>query len=275
MTSEFPFRITLRDGRVRDATLIEGPGGWGECSPLPGFHCDPAAARAAAEEAAAGDWPAAVRTAIAVNALVGGDRFDAAALRGFSTVKVKVGDAGEVDRVARVRDALGPHARIRIDANGAWDEDTAVDRIGALARYDLEFVEEPVHGLDALARVRAQVAVPIAVDESVRSVEDAQAAAAAADIIVVKVQPCGGVRAALRWADAFGGPAVVTSMMETSVGLRAGVALAAALPELPYACGLGTATELVADVTSDPLVPIDGVVAVRPVVPDLIERSRQ
>jgi len=267
---EVEFRIELRDGRSRVAQLIEGDGGWGECSPLPGYHCDPEAARAAAIEAAAGDWPEPVRSSVPVNSLVATDDFDPDALRGFDCVKVKVGDPGDIDRVARVRDAVGPDVRIRVDANGAWEVDEAIGRIGALARFDLEYVEEPVRGLEALAQVRRQVAVPIAVDESVRSLADARDARHAADVLVLKVQPCGGVRRALQWTDAFAGPVVVTSMMETSIGLRAGLALAAALPALPYSCGLGTALALVRDVTADPLVPVDGQVVVRDVTPDLI-----
>ena len=112
--------------------------------------------------------------------------------------------------------------------------------------------------------------MPIAADECIRSLDDARRLRAldAADVIVLKQQPLGGVRAALEIADAAGVPAVVSSMMETSVGIAAGVALAAALPELPYACGLATASTLAGDVTFDPLVPVDGMVRVRAVEPD-------
>lgn len=263
---EHPFEIELRDGRRRLATLFEGSG-WGEASPLSGFACDPERARAAAIEAATGEWPVPVRSVIPVNALVVGDHIDAASLAGFRTVKVKVGDTGDIDRVARVRDVVGPEVALRVDANGAWDEATAIERINAMARYHLEFVEEPVHGLEALARVRRAVSVPIAVDESVRTLADAQTVARrdVADLMVLKVQPCGGVHAALHWAEAATVPVVVTSMMETSIGIRAGLALAAALAELPYACGLATASALVRDAVTDPLVAIDGTIAVRDV----------
>ena len=121
-----------------------------------------------------------------------------------------------------------------------------------------------------LARVRRRVAVPVAADESVRSLGDARrlAALAAADAVVVKVQPLGGVRAALRVIEAAGVPAVVSSLYETSVGLAAGLALAAALPDLPFACGLGTGALLAGDVVADPLVPAGGVIAVRRPEPD-------
>ena len=159
---------------------------------------------------------------------------------------------------------------LRVDANGTWDVDTAVAMIRRLAAFDLEYVEQPVTTLDDLARVRRMVEVPIAADECIRSLDDARRLRAldAADVIVLKQQPLGGVRAALEVAEAAGVPAVVSSMMETSVGIAAGVALAAALPELPYACGLATLGSLAGDVTHDSLLPVDGAMPVRAVVPD-------
>ncbi len=255
----------------RSITLLEGPAGWGECSPLPGYPCDPAAARRAAEEAATLGFPPAVRDEVAVNALVEGPGFDPAALAGFSCVKVKVGSPGDTDLVAAVREAVGPGVALRVDANGAWDVETAVARLGVLARHGLELAEQPVAGIEDLARVRRRVAVPIAADECVRSVADARRVRklGAADAVVLKVQPLGGVRAALEVAAAAGLPAIPTSMMETSVGIAAGLALAAALGELPFACGLATASLLPGDVTATPLVPQgDGRLRVRSVVPD-------
>jgi O-succinylbenzoate synthase len=256
----------------RDVTLVSGPAGWGECSPLPGYPCDPAAAWAAAREAACDGWPEAIRDVVPVNALVETPEFDPAALAGYPAVKVKAGrhdPRADVEVVAAVRDAVGPSVALRIDANGVWDVDSAIDVITRLAGYDLELVEQPVASLDELARVRRRVDVPIAADESVRSVEDALrvAASEAADAVVLKVQPLGGVRAALRVADAAGVPAAVTSMRETSVGIAAGLALAAALPDLPYACGLA-ARMPGGDVVRDPLVPEHGSLRVRRVQPD-------
>jgi O-succinylbenzoate synthase len=259
-------RLRLGD---REVTLLEGPAGWGECSPLPGYPSDPAACRAAAAEAALEGFPPARRDAVPVNALVDGP-FLVQDVRGYAAVKVKVRDAAGLALVRAVRDAVGPDVGVRIDANGAWDVDTAVTMIGKLAPFDLEYVEQPCASLDDLAAVRRRVDVPIAADECIRSLDDARALRAkdAADVIVLKQQPLGGVRAALGIAEAAGVPAVVSSMMETSVGIAAGVALAAALPELPYACGLATLGALPGDVTHTPLVPVDGVLPVRAVVPD-------
>ncbi len=267
-----PLRVALGGRLERDATLVEGPAGWGEISPLPGYSCDLGRARAAAHEAACGRWPAAVRDRVVVNVLVpavGPD--EAAALAtGAAHVKVKVGDDGDVDRVAAVRDAVGPAGRVRVDANGAWDVEGAVAAVTRLARFDVELVEQPVPTIAELAEVRRRVAVPVAADECVRGVEDALELRRleAADAVVLKVQPLGGVAAAMAVAEAAGAPAIVTSMYETSVGLAAGLALAAALPDLPWACGLGTASLLAADVVADPLLPVDGVLAVRRPVPD-------
>jgi O-succinylbenzoate synthase len=276
--TEHRVRLPLRDGSWRDAVLLEGPAGWGEWSPLPGYPSDPEVCRRAAEEAAVVDWPRAVRDRVRVNGLVPAvPPDDAAALAaGWADVKVKVGDAGDVSRVVAVRDAIGPAGRLRVDANGSWDVETAVAAIARLAPFDLELVEQPVAALDDLALVRRRVGVPVAADECVRDVDDARrlAALTAADVLVVKVQPLGGIAATLDVVAAAGVPVIVTSMYETSVGLAAGLALAAALDELPFACGLGTAALFAADVVADPLLPVDGWLDVRRPVPSPVLLAR-
>ena len=166
-----------------------------------------------------------------------------------------------------MRDALGPDGRIRVDANGAWYVDEAVAAIAALDRAagGLEYVEQPCATVEDLAAVRRRVDVPIAADESIRRAADPYRVRdlEAADIAVLKVQPLGGVRACLRIAEDIGLPVVVSSALETSVGIAAGVALAAALPELPYACGLATVQLLTDDVAVEPLLPVDGALPVR------------
>ena len=280
-----PLRVPWNGVTVRHAEIIEGPAGFGELSPLPGFDCDPDLCRRSAEEAAAQGWPPAVRSEVAVNAVItavspeeAGREARLAASAGMTCVKVKVGAGDDLGRVAEVRNVLGPAGRIRVDANGAWDLETARAALTALARYDLELAEQPVASLEDLARLRRLVDVPLAADEAVRTRADAARLdrLGAADALVVKVQPVGGVRAALEIAEAAGVPVIVSSLLETSVGLAAGLALAAALPELPWACGLATADVLAGDVTTDPIVPRDGVVQVRSVVPDpaLLERWR-
>jgi O-succinylbenzoate synthase len=199
---------------------------------------------------------------------------------GCQTAKVKVAERGQslnddVDRVAAVRDAMGPQARVRVDANGAWDVDQAVGALRALTAYRLEYAEQPCNSVEELRELRVRLArggveVPVAADESIRKAEDPLLVAQreAADLIVVKVAPLGGVRRALEVVEECGLPAVVSSALDTSVGMAAGVALAAALPELPFACGLGTVALLEGDVSAQSLVPVRGQLPVRRVVAD-------
>jgi o-succinylbenzoate synthase len=275
-----PLRLEFRGVRERVAVLVRGEAGWGEFSPFPEYGPEYAARwLAAAREAAEQPWPAPRRQVIEVNTTVPavGPARAAELVRasGCRTAKVKVAQPGQdladdVERVAAVRDALGPSGRIRVDANGAWDVASAALAITRLATYDLEYVEQPCATLEELADLRGRVAVPIAVDEAIRTAQDPRRVRAegAADLLVLKVQPLGGVHRALEVADAVGLPVVVSSALETSVGLAAGVAFASALPELDHACGLGTATLLAGDVVRDPLVPVDGVLQVRRPEPD-------
>jgi O-succinylbenzoate synthase len=167
---------------------------------------------------------------------------------------------------------------VRLDANGAWDVDTAVRLLRAYDRAagGLEYAEQPCPTVAELAELRRRVDVSIAADESIRRAGDPLEVVrrGAADLVVLKVQPLGGVRAAYELAERLGLPAVVSSALETSVGVAAGLALAAALPELPYACGLATVALLVGDVVADPLLPVRGEIAVRRPAPDpaLLER---
>jgi o-succinylbenzoate synthase len=249
---------------------LKGVSGWGEFSPFAEYGPE-AAARwlAAAREAAGGTWPAPLRSEVPVNATIPavdpGLAFELAHRSGCATAKVKVGDEADTARVEAVRDALGPSGRIRVDVNGIWSVPEAERRIKELDRFELEYVEQPVPALDEMIELRRRVEVPLAADESIRLAADPVAAArsGAADIIVLKVQPLGGVARCLEIAEAAELPCVVSSALETSVGIAAGVALAAALPDLPYACGLGTVTLLEHDVVSDPLVPVRGMLEVR------------
>ncbi|MET1020694.1 MAG: o-succinylbenzoate synthase [Arthrobacter sp.] len=280
-----PMRVKFRGILQREALLLNGPRGWGEFCPFPEYG-DSEAARwlAAAVEAGWHGFPQPLRTSIPVNATVPAvpaDRVPEILAR-FGRVdaaKIKVAEPGQsldddAARVAAVREAL-PDAAIRVDANGGWDVRTAVEALTRLSGVGLEYAEQPVPDIAGLAEVRRRllvsgVPVPIAADESVRKEDDPLkvARAGAADLIVVKVAPLGGVRRALEIVAQAGLPAVVSSALDTSVGIRAGLALAAALPELPYACGLGTVSLLAADVTRDSLVPDDGAIRLREVHAD-------
>jgi len=273
-----PMRTKFRGITVREGALLHGPAGWGEFSPFTEYGpAESARWLASAVESATVPWPAPLRDSVPVNVTVPavepGRAHEIVAASGCRTAKVKVAERGQapgedLDRVAAVRDALdaaGPGGRIRVDANGGWSVDEAARMLRALEKYGLEYAEQPCATLDELASLRRRCDIPVAADESIRKAEDPLRvrAAGAADIVMVKVQPLGGVRAALRVAEACGLPAVVSSAVDTSVGLAAGIALAAALPELPYACGLATMSLLNGDVTAEPLAETAGVLPVR------------
>lgn len=275
-----PLRVPFRGVTRREAVLLHGPAGWGEFAPFTEYD-DAEASRwlAAALEAAWLGWPAPLRNEVPVNATVPAvspeqvpevlARYD-----GCTTAKVKVAQAGlgftdalrqDLDRVAAVRQVLGPHAHVRVDANGGWSVAEATDALSRLAAYGLEYAEQPCAGVDELARLRVVLArrgvdVPVAADESIRKATDPMRVVAeqAADLIVVKVAPLGGVRSALEVARQCGLPTVVSSALDTSVGIAAGLGLAAALPALPHACGLATVELLAGDVASPSLVPRGG-----------------
>ncbi|WP_026422978.1 o-succinylbenzoate synthase [Actinokineospora inagensis] len=277
-----PMRTKFRGITVREGLLLRGDAGWGEFCPFADYSdTESVPWLACAREAADIGWPAPVRDRVPVNATVPVVDPERAAeivrASGCTTAKVKVADprstlGQDVDRVAAVRAALGPSGRVRVDANGAWDVDRAVAAITALDRAagGLEYVEQPCRTIEELAAVRRRVDVPIAADESIRRAEDPLrvAVAGAADIAVLKVAPLGGVRRALAVAESAGLPCVVSSALETSVGIAAGLALAGALPELDYACGLGTLSLLTADAAVDPLHPVGGWLPVPRVAPE-------
>jgi O-succinylbenzoate synthase len=289
---QIPMRVRFRGVVVREAALIRGPAGWGEFAPFPEYD-DVESSRwlAAAVEAAWVGWPEPIRDSVPVNATVPAvpaaevagvlQRYD-----GCMTAKVKVAERGQtlendVSRVAAVRDVMGPHARIRLDANGGWTVPEATDALRRLSSYGLEYAEQPCASVGELASLRVALArngidVLVAADESIRRASDPMRVVreGAADVIVVKVAPLGGVRLALDIARECGLPTVVSSALDTSVGIRAGLALAAALPDLPYACGLGTLELMSGDVSHDSLVPLAGSIVLRDlkVEPDLLER---
>lgn len=274
---------TFRGITRREGMLLEGPAGWAEFSPFLDYDARESAPwLAAAIESAGREWPAPLRDRIPVNCTVpavGPEQAAAIVARsGCGTAKVKVAERGQtladdIARVEAVRDAIGPRGKVRVDANGGWSVDEAVSAVAALelAAHGLEYVEQPCASVEDLAVVRRRVGVPIAADESIRRADDPFRVVEleAADIAVLKVAPLGGVHASLRIAEQIGLPVVVSSAVDTSIGLAAGLALAAALPELPYACGLATTSLLDGDVVAAPLVPVDGFLPVGRQVLDL------
>ncbi|MDQ3886596.1 MAG: o-succinylbenzoate synthase, partial [Actinomycetota bacterium] len=203
-----PMTSRFRGITVREGMLIEGPAGWGEFCPFREYDDREAAGwLATAIEAATLGWPEPVRDRVPINCTVPAvdpeQAHEIVSASGCGTAKVKVaehpGSLGEdLARVEAVRDALGPHGAIRVDANGFWDIDTAVAAIPRLDRaaHGLQYVEQPCRTIDELAAVRSKVTVRIAADESIRRAEDPLrvAVAGAADIAVIKCTPLGGVR---------------------------------------------------------------------------------
>lgn len=279
-----PLHTSFRGVNERECALFEGPEGWGEFSAF--LEYEPSEARHwldAAVEAASTPIEASVRSTVPVNATIPAvsasevasvlARYD-----GCTTAKVKVAERGgslhhDRERVRAVRELLGDAGQIRVDANGGWTKEEAVEAITALsADGPLEYVEQPCLALDDMAYIRERFRgeVLIAADESIRKADDPFRVrdAHAADVAVIKVAPLGGVTRALKIASELEMPVVVSSELSSSVGLGMGSLLAGLLPDLPYACGLATADLLIADVTTAPISPRAGVISVGRVTPD-------
>ncbi len=277
-----PLRVGFRGLDTREALLIEGPAGWTEFSPFAEYGDEEAATWLdAAIDYGWNETPEALRTEIRVNATIpavpAASAPDVLArFPGCRTAKVKVAEPGQrladdIDRVRAVRQALGAEGRIRVDANGGWNVDEAEHAVHALAEFDLEYVEQPCATVEELAQLRMRIRyldIPVAADESVRKAEDplAVARAGAADLLVIKAQPLGGIRRALDIVQKAGLPVVVSSALDTAIGLSMGVALAAALPDPDYDCGLGTSALFETDVAQ--LTGSDGVIGVGRIRPD-------
>lgn len=271
----------FRSLNARDGLLVQGPAGWAEFSPFREYDDSTALPwLRACIEAATMDFPAPLRSEIPVNVTVPAvspeRAFAIVQASGCTTAKVKVAEPGESlaveeARLEAVRAALGPSGAIRIDANGGWSVEAAVVALGALDRAagGLQYAEQPCATVEELASVRRRVRVPIAADESIRRAEDPMRVVEldAADLVVLKVQPLGGVRACLALAEQVGLPVVASSALESSVGISAGVALAAALPGEPLAAGLATVALFEHDVAAAPLLPHEGMLPVGRVTP--------
>ncbi|MGQ4561809.1 o-succinylbenzoate synthase [Dermabacteraceae bacterium P7054] len=276
-----PMTLRFRGITRREGVLLHGISGWGEFSPFSEYGtAESANWLRCAVEAATCDYPEMRRGEVGVNVTVPVVAPEHAhrivSESGARTAKVKVADARsslpeDAERLRAVRDALGPQGKIRVDANAAWDvaEASAALEVLEQAAGGLEYAEQPCPSLEELAELRRRIAVPIAADESIRRAGDPERAIAmeAADVVVVKVQPLGGVRRCLALAAASPVRVVVSSALETSIGLYTGYRLAAALESLDLDCGLGTASLLGADVLAEPLRPTAGSLAVPQVRP--------
>ena len=272
-----PMRVRFRGITEREIALIDGPAGWGEFGAFLEYE-PPEAAHwlASAIESSYRPRPSPLRTRIPVNATVpavapGQVPEVLARFPGATTAKVKVAEPGQTlaDDVARVNAVRASIPTVRVDANGGWSVPEAVAAARALtADGPIEYLEQPCATVAELAEVRRQVDVPVAADESIRKAADPLAVvrAGAADVAVLKVAPLGGITAMLDIAAQIDIPVVVSSALDSAVGIAAGLAAAAALPRLDHACGLGTGGLFVSDVAD--VRPVDGWLPVVDVAPD-------
>lgn len=278
-----PMRVRFRGITVREVALIDGPAGWGEFGafleyePFEAVHW-----LASGIESAYGARPSVLRTRIPVNATVpavSADRVPELLARfpGSATAKVKVAEPGQTlgDDVARVNAVRAVIPAVRVDANGGWTVEEAVAAAHALtADGPVEYLEQPCRTVAELAEVRRRVEVPVAADESIRKADDPLAVvrAGAADVAVLKVAPLGGVKSVLDIAAQIDIPVVISSALDSAVGICAGLVAAGALPRLDHACGLGTGGLFVDDVV-DSLDVVGGALDVVGIEPDAARLS--
>ena len=262
-----PLKSKFRGITVREVALIQGPVGWGEFAPF--LEYDDAESSnwlLSAIDSATNQPPMAHRSFIKVNAtlpaLNNAKEIEELlkTFAGCDTVKIKVGEnlGEDIVRVARVR-ALLPKAKLRLDVNGSWSVDQALINLYAISEEvgPLEYVEQPCATLEELASLREKLAIDIKIagDEVIRKAPDPFAIdlSSAIDILMLKVAPLGGITRAREIAAHHQLPLVVSSALDSAVGIGNGLQLAASLPTLDYACGLATGQLLSADVAQMPL----------------------
>jgi len=283
-----PMRTTFRSLDVRETALIKGESGWGEFAPFVEYSDQESLPwLESAIEAADKALPPALRESIPINATVPASNNEAEIEQilswypGVDTVKIKVGTGIKEDlaRIKAVRKYL-PKAKIRIDVNGSWSVDDALININAIynevAGDSLEYVEQPVASLDELRQLKEgmSVDVKIAGDEVLRKAKDPFAISldGAIDILMLKVSPLGGIKRAMDLAIHHKLPVVVSSALESAVGISHGLALAARVPNLDYACGLGTSALFNQDVSDIPI--ISGAIKVKNYPIEIVQIER-
>ena len=270
-----PTTTNFRGVSVREVALIQGEYGWGEFSPFLEYDdAESAPWLACAIEAATQPRPKLFRNSVAVNGTIPAlnevEELEKVvnSFPGVSTFKVKVGAnlSEDLARINTIR-SLRPSAKIRIDANGSWKVDQAVSFLDSVG--DIEYVEQPCASIEELRELKKRVAVKIVGDEVLRKEKDPFAIdlAGAIDYLMLKVQPLGGIKRAHKLAEHHKLPVVVSSALESAVGINYGLTLAASFEEMKFDCGLGTGSLLAKNVAELPIV--DGKIAVGDVVPNL------
>ena len=270
-----PTTTNFRGVTVREVALIEGEYGWGEFSPFLEYDdAESAPWLACAIEAATQPKPQLYRTHVPVNGTIPALNDQVNLERvvnsypGVTTFKVKVGASLSEDfaRINTIR-SLRPNAKIRIDANGSWKVNQAVSFLGSVGT--IEYVEQPCATIDELRELKKRIDVKIVGDEVLRKAKDPFAIdlAGAVDYLMLKVQPLGGIKRAHAIAEHHKLPVVVSSALESAVGINYGLTLAASFAEMKFDCGLGTGSLLAKNVAELPIV--DGKIAISDVIPNL------
>ena len=275
-----PTKTNFRGINVREVALFQGEYGWGEFSPFLEYDYQECAPwLMCAIEAATKPRPQLYRNSVRVNGTIPATN-DKSVIKslietyqGVKTFKVKVGDnlGEDIVRLAQIR-SLGRDIKIRIDVNGLWSVQDALTNLYAFYEEvgPFEYVEQPCATLEELRELKASIHIPlkIAVDEVLRKAKDPFAIdlSGAADFVMLKVQPLGGIARAHQLAEHHKLPVVVSSALESAVGINYGLQLAASFPEMNFDCGLGTGSLLGADVASLPIV--NGEIEITDVEPD-------
>jgi o-succinylbenzoate synthase len=276
-----PTRTNFRGVTYREVALMHGPHGWGEFSPFLEYDDNQCAPwLASAIEAATVARPARFRDAIAVNGTIP-EINDQKVLEdlvtryeGVKTFKVKVGSnlSEDIARIARVR-TLAPKAAIRVDVNGLWSVDEALTNLYAYYEEigSLEYVEQPCATIEELRELKSKIKIPLRItaDEVIRKAPDPFKVdlTDAADIVMLKVQPLGGIQRSLEIASYYGLPVVVSSALESAIGIEYGLELAASISDLTFDCGLATGSLLARDVAAHQIV--DGKIALGQISPNV------
>jgi O-succinylbenzoate synthase len=268
-----PMKTNFRGVTVREVALIHGEYGWGEFSPFLEYDdAESAPWLACAIEAATQPKPKLYRTEVAVNGTIPAlnDKEELEKIvnsfPGVTTFKVKVGTNADEDivRINSLR-SLRPNAKFRIDANGLLSVDQAVSLLELVG--DIEYIEQPCATIEELRELKKRINVKVVGDEVLRKAKDPFAIdlTGAVDYLMLKVQPLGGIKRAHQLAEHHKLPVVVSSALESAVGINYGLTLAASLEEMNFDCGLGTGSLLAKNVADLPIV--DGKIQISDVVP--------
>jgi O-succinylbenzoate synthase len=280
-----PVKANFRGINFREIALFEGPAGWSEFSPFIEYsNKESSTWLKAAIEGATKEPPKPIRDQVEINATLPNVKVSEvkellAGFNGCNTIKIKINDF-ETDQALLIECLKEiPKAKFRLDVNGGWALEEAIANVQSYEKAFgslIEYIEQPCTDFADLNSLRNSTGIKIAVDESIRKylAGDLTKIKEVADIAIIKWAPTGGFDAALEVIEKIGLPVVISSALDSSVGISHGLSLAKAVPNLYGACGLGTVCLFEGDVTSNPLMPINGIIKNRKVIPDRIEEFK-